>query len=154
SSFPALLAAAKSADVMKDGQKYPDVRIAAAMSFARQGGAAEQAAFAPVATVEKAATEQFKECALRLEVAKKCNKDAACYIAALEDPSLPKQEKAAFMLAHMGKDAAPVFAKKMGIREPIVRLAFIFAAGRALERGSAEAQATIKAIDTQIDIDR
>jgi HEAT repeat protein len=154
SAFPALLAAAKSADVTKDGQKYPDVRIAAAMAYARLGGAAEAAAFAPVAAAEKAAPEQFKECATRLELAKKCNKDVACYGEGLSDPSLPKQEKAAFMLGRLGKEAAPIIAKKISVHEPIVRLALLFSAGRVIERGSADAQAAIKAIDTQIDIDR
>jgi HEAT repeat protein len=154
SAFPALLAAAKAADVTKDGEKYPDVRIAAAMAYARLGGPAEAAAFAPVVAAEKAAPEQFKECATRLELAKKCDKNVGCYADALADPSLPKQEKAAFMLGRLGKGAAPVVAKKISIHEPIVRLALLFSAGRVIERGSADAQAAIKAIDTQIDIDR
>ena len=150
-SFPALLAAAKSADVMKDGAKYPDVRIAAAMSYARMGGAAEQAAFAPVAAAEKAAPEQFKECATRLEVAKKCAKDVGCYIGALDDPSLPKQEKAGFMLGHLGKEALPGLVKKISAREPIVRLAVLHSIGLLADKGAAD---VLKALDAQIDTDR
>ena len=151
SALPTLLSAAKSADVTKDGQKYPDVRIAAATAYARLGGKAEAEAFAPVAAAEKAAPEEFKECATRLEVAKKCDKDMACYAAALDDSNLAKQEKAAFHLARFGKDAEPALTKKVSAREPIVRLAVLHSLGTIGDKGNVT---VLKAIDAQIENDR
>ncbi len=154
SALPALLTAAKSADIMKDGEKFANIRIAAAMAYARLGAAAEAAAFAPVAAAEKGAPEEFKECATRLEVGKKCNKDVACYAGALDDPSLPKQEKAAFMLGNLGKAALPALTKKISSREPIVRLAVLHSIGKLVVPSSGDVPAVVKALDTQIDIDR
>jgi HEAT repeat protein len=142
---------AKTGDVVKGGQKYQDVRIASAMAYARLGGAAEADAFAPVAAGEKLAVAEFKECATRLELAKKCDKDVACYVAGLEDPSLPKQEKAAFQLGHLGKAALPGLVKKIAVREPIVRLALLHSLGKVADKGAAE---VLKALDAQIEIDR
>jgi HEAT repeat protein len=148
SSLPTLLQVAKTGDVVKDKEKYPDVRLAAALSYARLGGAAEAAAFAPVAAGEKAAIEEFKEDAARLEVAKKCGKDLTCYGTVLDsDPSLPHQEKAAFMLARMGKPALPPLDKKLSTREPIVRQAVLFGIGKIGDKTSTDA---IKALDAQI----
>jgi len=53
-ALPSLLQVAKTGDVVKDKEKYPDVRLAAAMTYARLGTAAEYAAFAPVAAAEPA----------------------------------------------------------------------------------------------------
>ncbi|HEY1587215.1 MAG TPA: HEAT repeat domain-containing protein, partial [Polyangia bacterium] len=151
-ALPTLLQVAKTGDVVKDKQKYPDVRLAAAMSYARLGGAAEAAAFAPVAAAEKAAPEEFKEDASRLEVAKKCGKDATCYATVLAtDASLPHQEKAAFMLSRMGKAGMPGLVKKLSTREPIVRQAVLFGIGKIGDKSSTDA---LKALDAQIDVDR
>jgi HEAT repeat protein len=152
SALPTLLQVAKTGDVVKDKEKYPDVRLAAAMSYARLGGPAEAAAFAPVAASEKAASEEFKEDAERLEVAKKCGKDVTCYGTTLDtDPKLTHQEKAAFMLARMGKPALPALIKKLSTREPVVRLAVLFGIGKIADKSSADA---LKALDAQIEIDR
>jgi len=122
------------------------------MSYARLGGPAEAAAFAPVAASEKAASEEFKEDAERLEVAKKCGKDVTCYGTTLDtDPKLTHQEKAAFMLARMGKPALPALIKKLSTREPVVRLAVLFGIGKIADKSSADA---LKALDAQIEIDR
>jgi HEAT repeat protein len=151
-SLPTLLQVAKTGDVVKDKEKYPDVRLAAAMAYARLGGAAEAAAFAPVAAGEKAATEEFKEDAERLEVAKKCGKDVTCYGTVLaSDPKLTHQEKAAFMLARMGQPALPALLKKLSTREAIVRYAVLFGIGKIANKSSADA---VKALDAQIEIDR
>ncbi len=150
-AFGPLLEMAKKGDVVKDKQKYPDVRIAAAMAYSRLGGAAEAAAFAPVAASEKAAKDVFDECAQRLSVAKKCKKDVACYAAALDDSVLAKQEKAAFMLARMGKPALPALTKKISSREPIVRMAVLFGVGKIADKTSSD---TVHALEQQIDIDR
>jgi HEAT repeat protein len=152
SALPTLLQVAKTGDVVKDKEKYPDVRLAAAMSYARLGGAAEAAAFAPVAAAEKAAPEEFKEDAARLEVAKKCGKDLTCYGTTLAtDASLPHQEKAAFMLSRMGKPALGPLVKKLSTREPIVRQAVLFGLGKIGDKTSTDA---IKALDAQIELDR
>ncbi len=152
SALPTLLQVAKTGDVVKDKEKYPDVRLAAAMSYARLGGPAEAAAFAPVAAGEKAAPEEFKEDAERLEVAKKCGKDVTCYATVLDsDPKLTHQEKAAFMLSRMGKAALPSLLKKLSTREPIVRQAVLFGIGRIADKSSGDAT---KALDAQIEIDR
>jgi HEAT repeat protein len=152
SALPALLQVAKTGDVMKGGEKYPDVRIAAAMTYARVGGPAEAATFAPVAAAEKAAPEEFKECAERLELAKKCGKDATCYAQALEsDPKLTHQEKAAFMLARMGKAGLPALSRKVATREPVVRQAVLFAIGNVAGKSDDVAK---KALDAQIEVDR
>ena len=151
-SLPTLLQVAKTGDVVKDKEKYPDVRIAAAMTYARVGGAAEATAFAPVAAGEKAAPEEFKECAERLEVAKKCGKDATCYAQVLtSDAKLTHQEKAAFMLARLGKVGLPALLKKLSTREPVVRQAVLFAIGKVADKSNDDAK---KALDAQIDIDR
>jgi HEAT repeat protein len=152
SALPALLQVAKTGDVVKDKEKYPDVRLAAAMTYARLGGAAEAAAFAPVAASEKAASEEFKEDAERLEVAKKCGKDVTCYATVLgTDPKLTHQEKAAFMLGRMGKPALPALLKKLSTREPVVRQAVLLGIGKIADKSSPEA---LKALDAQIEIDR
>ncbi len=151
SALPALLNAAKTADVMKEGEKYPDVRISAALAYARLGGAAEAAAFAPVAAAEKAAPTEFAECATRLELAKKCDKEVVCYGEGLNDAVLAKQEKAAFMLGRLGKPALPFLLKKINHQEPVVRLAVLHSIGTVAEKGSAE---TIKALEAQIELDR
>ncbi|HEX4461082.1 MAG TPA: HEAT repeat domain-containing protein, partial [Polyangia bacterium] len=149
--LPALLSMAKSGDVTKDGQKYPDVRLASALAYARLGGPAEAAAFAPVAAAEKAATAEFAEDVERLDVAKKCGKDVTCYGKALNDAKLTHQEKAAFMLARLGKAALPPLLSKLSSREPVVRIAVLFAIGKIADKTSAEAT---KALDAQIEIDR
>jgi HEAT repeat protein len=151
-ALPALLQMAKTGDVIKDKEKYPDVRLAAAMSYARLGGPAEAAAFAPVLAGEKEAISEFKEDAARLEVAKKCGKDVTCYATVLDsDPSLPHQEKAAFMLSRLGKPAMPALLKKLSTREPVVRLAVLFGIGKIGDKSSADAA---KALDAQIEVDR
>jgi HEAT repeat protein len=153
SAEPALLTVAKSGDVTKDGQKYPDVRLAAAISYSRLGGAAEAAAFAPVAAAEKNETTKpvFDEAGRRLEVGKKCDKNWACYGDTLvNEPILAKQEKAAFMLARWGKDAVPFLVKKLSSPEDVVRLAVLFALGKT-GKGSAEAK---KALEVQIEADK
>ena len=155
SALPALLNVAKTGDVTKDGQKYADVRLAAGMSYSRLGGPAEADAFAPALAAEKAkaegAKEQFAEYAQRLELAKKCNRDAACYIAGLEDPILAKQEKAAFMLGTFDKAVLPALAKKVSTKEPVVRMAVLFSIGKLADKTSADVK---KAIEAQIELDR
>jgi HEAT repeat protein len=151
SALPALLNVAKTGDVVKEGQKYPDVRIAAAIAYGRLGTAAEAAAFQPVAAAEKAAKDVFDETMLRLEVGKKCGKDIKCYAAALDETVLAKQEKAAFMLSRLGPEALPILTKKLTTKEPIVRFAVLFGIGKIADKSATE---TLKALEEQIDLDK
>lgn len=150
-ALPTILQVAKTGDVVKDKEKYPDVRIAAAMTYARLGGPNEAAAFAPVAASEKAAPEEFKECVERLDVAKKCGKDVTCYAKALDDAKLTHQEKAAFMLGRLGKAALPALVQHLGTREPIVRQAILLSISRVADKSNDDVK---KALDKQIEIDR
>jgi HEAT repeat protein len=149
-ALPALFTTAKSGDVIKDKEKYPDVREAAALSYSRLGGAAEAAAFAPLAAGEKVAKDIFDECAQRLAVAKQCGKDVTCYGKTLDDKTIVRQEKAAFMLARLGKPALDPLTAHLKTNEPVVRFAILYGIGRIADKSSANA---IKALDAQIDID-
>jgi HEAT repeat protein len=156
SSFPALLQVAKTGDVTQNGEKYPDVRLAAALAYGRVGGPAEAAAFAPVLAAEKAAPEEFKQDMVRLEVGKKCNKDVQCYAQVLADTSdqgdnLARQEKAAFMLGRLGKAGLPALVKKLSTHAPIVRFAVLWAVGRNADKSSTDAK---KALADQIEVDK
>jgi HEAT repeat protein len=151
SALPTLLQVAKTGDVVKGKDKYPDVRMGAALSYSRLGGPAEAAAFAPVAAAEKAAPEEFKEYTERLDVAKKCGKDVTCYGNALDDPKLTHQEKAAFMLGRMGKAALPALIKHLSAHEPVVRQAVLFSLGKVADKSNDDVK---KALDAQIEIDR
>jgi HEAT repeat protein len=150
-SLPALLNMAKSGFHVEGGEKYDDVRVASAIAYTRVGGAAEADAWKGALDAEKTAIDVFKEGAQRLEVAKKCGKDVACYGAALEDPVLAKQEKAAFMLARMGKDALPALTKKVTTKEPIVRFAVLFALGKVADKTADNVK---KALEAQIELDK
>ena len=99
----------------RTGEKYPDVRLAAAMAYARLGGAAEAAAFAPVAAGEKAAIEEFKEDAAAPRGGQEVRQGRHLLRRRRSTAirALPHQEKAAFMLARMGKDALPPLVKKL-----------------------------------------
>jgi HEAT repeat protein len=151
SAAPTLLNMAKSGFVMVGKEKYDDVRVASAIAYSRLGGAAEAAAWAPVAAAEKAAKDVFDEAAQRLSVAKQCGKDVACYAKELDDPVLAKQEKAAFMLAHMGKDGLPALTKKLATKEQVVRLAVLFALAKTADKSCADCK---KALDAQIELDK
>jgi HEAT repeat protein len=156
SSYPALLTTAKTGDVTQNGEKYPDVRLAAALAYARLGGPAEAAAFAPIAAAEKAAPDEFKQDMVRLTVGKECNKDVACYSKVLADSSdqpdnLAKQEKAAFMLGRLGKDSLPALTKKLKTNAQIIRIAVLWAISNVANKGSAEVR---KALAEQIDLDK
>jgi HEAT repeat protein len=156
SSLPALLTVAKTGDVTQNGEKYPDVRLASALAYARIGGPAEAAAFAAVAAGEKAAPEEFKQDLLRLNVGKECNKDVACYAKVLGDSSdapesLVKQEKAAFMLGRLGKDGLPSLTKKLKTPAQIIRIAVLWSLSKVGDKSSTEAR---KALADQIDLDK
>ena len=150
SALPAILQVAKTGDVIKDKEKYPDVRLAAAMTYARLGGAAEAARSRRWRPARRRRSTSSSEDAERLEVAKKCGKDVTCYATALDtDPKLTHQEKAAFMLARMGKPALPALLKKLSTREPLVRQAVLFGIGKVGDKSSPEAHQGARRADRE-----
>jgi HEAT repeat protein len=152
SALPALLTMAKSGFAMVNGEKFDDVRVASAMAYGRVGGAADYAGFAAATAAEKVAADVFKESLQRLEVAKECKDNVGCYAKALDDKVLVKEEKAAFMLARMsGKDGLDALAKHVSTKEPLIRMAVLFALGK---QGDKSCDACKKALEAQIDIDK
>ena len=95
---PALLEIARSGYVTVGGQKASDLRANAAIDFARLAGPEHFAAFKALADKETEVQGVFGEALDRLQVAKECKADLACYGKALQDPSWPRAEKAAFAL--------------------------------------------------------
>ncbi len=153
-ALPLLLTTAQNGDILKDGQRYPDVRMAAALAYGRLGGAAEADAFAKLAASEKAIKPVTDEAATRLSVAKACKADVVCYekeLLAVDNNTLVRQEKAAFMLARLGKPALPALLKKVNTPEPVVRFAVLYGIARTGDASCAECK---KALTDQIDIDR
>ena len=87
----------------------------------------------------------------RQAVANECKKDVACYGKYLADgQDANKGEKAAFMLARLGKPALPVLQKALSGREPLVRMALLFALSRVADKSDEE---LLKTLDAQIALD-
>ncbi|MEK6606142.1 MAG: HEAT repeat domain-containing protein [Myxococcota bacterium] len=148
-ALPKLLQMAKSGFIMVDGEKYNELRWASAMAYSRAAGFEGYAGLEPIA---KAATEEdgksiFDECLQRLEVSRECKEDAACYARALNDGVLVKQESAAFHLARLadGKSQRPAVLKKLGTKEPVVRLAVLYALDRLGDKACQDCLATLRA---------
>ena len=68
----------------------------------------------------------------------------------LTDKDSNKGEKAAFMLSRLGKPALPALSKELGNREPLVRMAVLFALSRVADKTCVEVR---KALDDQIALD-
>jgi HEAT repeat protein len=105
-ALPVLLEMARSAYVTVGGQKASDLRANAAIDFARLAGPAGFAPFKALVDKETEVQGVFGEALDRLEVAKECGADLACYSKKLNDPSWPRAEKAAFALGFSGDKAA------------------------------------------------
>jgi HEAT repeat protein len=152
-ALPALLNIAKTGDVMKDGQKYPDVRMAAATAYSLIAGAEDAAAFTPLATSESTepAKDTFDQAQTRLQVATECKQDVSCYGAKLNDQSPLKQEKAAFALAQLGAPGLPPLLKAVGAKELDVRRAVLWSINKLANQSNVDAQTALK---SQIEIDR
>jgi hypothetical protein len=104
------------------------------------------------AASEKVAADVFKESLQRLDVAKECKDNVGCYAKALDDKTLVKQEKAAFMLARMGgKDGLAALSSHVNTKEPLIRMAVLFALGK---QGDKSCEGCKKALDAQIEIDK
>lgn len=88
----------------------------------------------------------------RLAVVKECKKDMACYAKYVGDKNYNKAEKAAFMLARMGKPALPVLLKQLGNTNGngVVRMAVLFGIGQLGDKTCGDCRT---ALDAQILLD-
>lgn len=121
----------------------------------------------------------FQNALARVELARDCKKDVACYGKALDEMtkemdsieasksgkddrekmlldirkarSAAKAEKAAFMLGRMGRDALPFLSKHIAYKDSAARIGIMLALSRISTKADAE---ILKAIQAQIDIDK
>jgi hypothetical protein len=121
-AVPTLLEIAKSGYVVTGGQKASDLRASAAIALARIAGAETYDAFKALAEKETAAQGVFGMALDRMQVAKECDQDIACYGKKLNDPSWTRAEKAAFAIAFSGnaKQGLPLLLASM---KPITTMA-------------------------------
>jgi HEAT repeat protein len=144
-ALPTLLDIAQKGYVTVDGQKISELRANAAVDFARLGGAEDYAALKALADKEQDAAGLFGEAVDRLQVAKDCKDDVACYGKALADPAWTRAEKAAFALGFSGdKAGVPLL---LGALKPVAALpqdrypvhqAILFALVRLADKSCAE----------------
>ena len=97
-----------------NGKKASDLRANAAIDLARIGGREHFDAFKALADKESEAQGPFGEALDRLQVAKECGGNLACYGKILNDPSWPRAEKAAFAIGFSGdKKGIPLLLAAM-----------------------------------------
>ena len=94
--------------------------------------------------------EVFKNAATRLQLAKDCKKDLACFAKALNDKDGIKAEKAAIMLARMGKPGLIELSKAVGAQDLSVRLVVLAGIDHNGDKSSVEC---IAALNKQIEHD-
>jgi len=156
SALPALLKVAgenfinaKTKEI--DGEKGALV-AAAATAYSRLAGA-EQANVTwqklPADLEESDAHLVFKNATARLEVAKQCKKDVACYAKLINDKESAKAEKAALMLARLGQPGVAELGKAVGASDLGVRMVVLYGLAQS-GKVSPEARA---ALEKQIEID-
>ena len=156
--MPTLLEIAKSGYVTTDGQKASDLRASSAIALARIAGKETYEAFNALVEKETAAQGVFGMALDRMQVAKECDQDLACYGKKLNDPSWERSEKAAFAIAFSGnaKQGLPLLLAAM---KPIttmvperypVHQAILFALARL---GTRECAECINKLDKQIERD-
>jgi HEAT repeat protein len=104
-AVPVLLEVAKSGYVTVGGQKASDLRANAAIDLSRIAGAETLPAFKALLDKEKEVEGVFGEAMDRLQVAKACEGNLACFGKTLSDPSPPRAEKAAFAIGFSGDQA-------------------------------------------------
>jgi HEAT repeat protein len=86
----------------------------------------------------------------RLEAAKECKKDQACWVKLLSDKDAIKAEKAAFELARIGKPAVAALAKAVSHPDPATRFAVLYGLQKSADKTCADCKA---ALEKQISID-
>jgi HEAT repeat protein len=121
-AVPTLMEIAKSGYVKTDGEMASDLRASAAIALARIAGKETYDAFKNLVDNEKAAQGVFGMALDRMQVAKECDQDLACYGKTLNDPSWTRAEKAAFAIAFSGnaKQGLPLLLAAM---KPITTMA-------------------------------
>ena len=101
-AVPILMETAKNGYVVVDGTKASDLRANAAIDLSRIAGPEHYDAFKSLAAKEKEVQGKFGEALDRMQVAKECQSDLACYGKKLSDLSWPRAEKAAFYIGFAG----------------------------------------------------
>ena len=94
--------------------------------------------------------EVFAAAADRLEVSKSCKKDLPCYVKILTGKDNVKAEKAAFMIARMGKPGLAELAKQVGHPDPAVRMTVLFGIAHSGDKSNKDC---IGALEKQIETD-
>jgi HEAT repeat protein len=114
-AVPTLMDIAKTGYVkLPDGRKASDLRANAAIDLARIAGRESFEPFKALAEKETDVQGPFGEALDRLQVAKECGSDLACYGKKLNDPSWPRAEKAAFAIGFSGnKNGIPLLLAAM-----------------------------------------
>jgi HEAT repeat protein len=114
-AVPTLMDIAKTGYVkLPDGRKASDLRANAAIDLARIAGRESFDSFKALADKESEAQGPFGEALDRLQVAKECGNNLACYGKILSDPSWPRAEKAAFAIGFSGdKKGIPMLLAAM-----------------------------------------
>jgi HEAT repeat protein len=157
-AVPTLMEIAKSGYVTQGGQKASDLRASAAIALARIAGKESYDAFAALAEKETEAQGVFGMALDRMQVAKECGEDIACYGKKLNDPSWTRAEKAAFAIAFSGnsKQGLPLLLAAM---KPIttmvperypVHQAILFGLARL---GTRDCKECVEKLDKQIERD-
>jgi HEAT repeat protein len=115
-AVPVLMDVAKNGNVKNsDGETAADLRASAAIALARIAGKESYDAFKTLVDNETAAQGVFGMALDRMQVAKECGDDLACYGKTLNDPSWTRAEKAAFAIAFSGnaKQGLPLLLAAM-----------------------------------------
>jgi HEAT repeat protein len=157
-AVPTLLEVAKSGYVVTGGQKASDLRASSAIALARIAGKETYDPFKALFDKETAAQGVFGSALERMNVAKECDRDLACYGKKLNDPLWERSEKAAFAIAFSG-DAKKGLPLLLAAMKPIttmvperypVHQAILFALGRL---GTKDCKECIEKLDKQIERD-
>jgi HEAT repeat protein len=157
-AVPTLLEVAKSGYVTTGGQKASDLRASAAIALARIAGKETYETFNALVEKETAVQGVFGMALDRMQVAKECDQDIACYGKKLNDPQWTRAEKAAFAIAFSGnsKQGLPALLAAM---KPIttmaperypVHQAILFALARL---GTKDCKECVDKLDKQIERD-
>ncbi len=120
-AIPILMETAKSGYVVVNGEKASDLRANAAIDLSRIAGPEYYDQFKALADKEKEVQGIFGEALDRMQVAKECKKDIACYGKHLSDPSWTRAEKAAFWIGFSG-DAKRGLPLLVGALKPVASL--------------------------------
>ncbi len=158
-AVPVLMDIAKNGNVKTaEGETAADLRASAAIACARIAGKESYDAFKAMVDGESAAQGVFGMALDRMQVAKECGDDLACYGKTLNDPSWTRAEKAAFAIAFSGnsKQGLPLLLAAL---KPITTLAqdrypvhqaILFGLARL---GTRDCKACIDKLDQQIEHD-